>query len=88
MSETLREVAAIRRALQGHEDPSERHFRALDALVADNERLRAALREVLDLAGVAHNGDPWYAEHEGLDGEAILRRGAEALAAASEGATE
>jgi hypothetical protein len=49
----------------------------LDELVAVAE----AARPLCDLAGVAHNGDPWYAEHEGLDGDEILRHAGDALAA-------
>jgi hypothetical protein len=33
------------------------------------------------LAAVAHEGDPWYAENEGLDAEKILADAREALAA-------
>jgi hypothetical protein len=33
------------------------------------------------LAAVAHEGDPWYAEQEGLDGEKILDDAQKTLAA-------
>ena len=39
-----------------------------------------ALKEVLDLAAVAHYGDPWYAEHEGIDAESVLAKGRAVLA--------
>lgn len=42
---------------------------------------RAALLSMRELAAVADNGDPWYAEHEGLDAAAIF---AEARAALGE----
>lgn len=50
---------------------------AAEQRVVGLERYRetvAMLREVLELAGVAHNGDPWYAEDAGINGEDVLTR--------------
>jgi hypothetical protein len=51
----------------------------VENLLAENDGLRAALRSMRVLAGVAHNGDPWYAENEGLDACAIFKQAREAL---------
>lgn len=43
------------------------------------DKLEAALRSMRELAAVAHNGDPWYAENEGMDASAIFKQAREAL---------
>ena len=57
---------------------------ALIALAPDLASLLAdaieALEAMTELAAVAHNGDPWYAEHEGLDANAIFQERQDFLA--------
>ena len=57
---------------------------ALIALAPDLASLLAdameALEAMTELAAVAHNGDPWYAEHEGLDASAIFQERRDFLA--------
>jgi hypothetical protein len=48
--------------------------------VGESARLRAALGAVFELAAVSWEGDPWYAEEAGIDGEAVLAQGRKALA--------
>lgn len=58
----------------------------LAAARAENVRLREALRDVIQLAQVSFDGDPYYAKQADLDGDAILNRASAALAAAPAGA--
>jgi hypothetical protein len=37
------------------------------ALEAERDMLREALKAVFEVAAVAHGGDPWYCENEGVD---------------------
>jgi hypothetical protein len=55
---------------------------------AEIQRLREALVAMRELAAVAHNGDPWYAEHEGVDAAAIFEQAKQALADSVLGETE
>ncbi len=49
------------------------------ALVAAVKRLSDALRAMRQLAGISTEGDPWYAEHEGIDADAIFKQAKAAL---------
>ncbi len=53
-------------------------------VVAENQRLRDALITMRTLALCANEGDPWYAENEGIDSEAIFKQAREALAGDTE----
>lgn len=44
------------------------------ALLADRDRLAAALRETLGLAITADDGDDWYAKNAGIDSAAVIHR--------------
>lgn len=46
---------------------------------SEADALKAALTAMRELASVSYDGDPWYAEHEGLDAAAIFAQAAEAL---------
>jgi hypothetical protein len=43
------------------------------------KRLEEALRNMTQLAGVSHEGDPWFAEDAGLDAADIFREARAAL---------
>ncbi len=72
----------IRRALLNYREQVLRDdaYQALDALLAENQRLRKALIAMRELAGVSTEGDPWYAEDAGLDADAIFKQARKALA--------
>jgi predicted regulator of Ras-like GTPase activity (Roadblock/LC7/MglB family) len=53
----------------------------LEQLIAD---LTDSLQETRVLAVVSWDGDPWYAENEELDAEAILTRARDVLERAEE----
>ncbi len=57
---------------------------ALEALLAENQRLRDALEAMRALASVSTDGDGWYAEQAGLDADAIFTQAREALAGDAE----
>ena len=46
---------------------------------AENQRLRDALRDVLELAVVSYEGDPWYAENEGIASDSAIAAARAAL---------
>lgn len=56
----------------------------LDALVAENTRLREALTETLGVATTLNDCDPWYAENEEIDIAGMIARARAALAGGSE----
>jgi hypothetical protein len=69
--------------------------RQLEAAEAERDRLarrvaelEAALRETRNLAAVAHESDPWYAEDAGIDAEAVLARARAALTGDGGGACD
>lgn len=75
---TLREAKALHElGVQNHGwyMTEAEHRGVLDVLV----RLEAALRSMRELAAVAHNGDPWYAENEGIEVGPIFEQAREAL---------
>lgn len=45
----------------------------------NEDKLRAALRSMRELASVSVEGDGWYAENAGLDTSAIFAQAREAL---------
>lgn len=51
---------------------------------AENQRLREALKAVLEVAYTADGGDPWYCEHEGVDAKAAYTLAREELAGDAE----
>ncbi len=64
---------------QWHRLPTEQEvLAALDAFLAENQRLREALIAMRELESV--NEDTWYGEHAGIDRHAVYALAREALA--------
>ena len=51
----------------------------IERLWAERDELRTALEAMRTLAIIADQGDPWYAEHEGLNAAAIYAQARAAL---------
>jgi hypothetical protein len=71
-------LTALRHGLDHYEYGRDRDEE--DAALAAVKLLVQAHRRLFSFAAVSWEGDPWYAESEGLNGEAILAESRDALA--------
>jgi hypothetical protein len=72
VTKTGRALLRERFRIEGLSWPIGDYIRKIEAEAV--EPWRAALRDVTDLAIVADDGDPWYAQKAGIDAEAVLAR--------------
>ncbi len=82
--EALAALVAERDEAQSRERHSNRRTHELAAhvrqAVAERDKLREALIAMRNLASVSTEGDPWYAERDGIDAEAVFEQARAALA--------
>jgi hypothetical protein len=75
------QIPMIPRAAHAKMERLERKLAERDEALRE---MREALEAISEVASVAHNGDPWYCENEGIDAEAAFTKVRAALARESE----
>lgn len=73
------EIAALRAEMNAAIEAAHDRAIRLDHAEAEAKRLREALRETLNLAVVADEGDYFYAEQAGIDSAAVIAQASAAL---------